>query len=83
MPTSKPKVTEYNCATAETITREMNDLELADWTKASKEVADAQLKIQAQNEAKTSAQAKLAALGLTPDEVAAILGNQPKRVASI
>lgn len=75
MPTSKPKVTEYNCATAETITREMNDLELADWTKASKEVADAQLKIQAQNEAKTSAQAKLAALGLTPDEVAAILGN--------
>lgn len=74
MPTSKPKVTEYNCETAETITREMNDLELADWTKASKEVADAQLKIQAQNEAKTSAQAKLAALGLTEEEVASILG---------
>ena len=33
--------------------------------------------------AKASAQAKLAALGLTNDEVAAIVGNQPKRVASI
>lgn len=33
--------------------------------------------------AKQSAQAKLAALGLSLDEVAAILGNQPKRVASI
>ena len=72
---AKPMIRLFNCETQETIDREMNDDEyashLARIENDKKEVLD-KAKV---SEAKASALAKLAALGLTADEVAAIVGN--------
>ena len=61
-----------NCETGEVIERELNAEELAqqkiDEAKAQAELA----KIQAKAEAKAAAQAKLAALGLTVDDLQAL-----------
>ena len=72
---SKLITLEHNCTTNEVIMR--------DFTKEEMEVFAAQqieanlklAEIEAKLAAKASAQAKLAALGLTADEVAAIVGN--------
>ena len=62
-------------ATDEIIDREMNEEEFTAY-KADKVEAEARAKAEADKlAAKQSAQAKLAALGLTADEVAAIVGN--------
>ena len=63
-----------NCETGEVTERELNADEIKQQATDEKEYAEAQ-KIEADKaEAKASAQAKLAALGLTPDEVTAIIG---------
>ena len=84
---NKPIMVIHNAETLETIEREMTDAEYADHLRLIEETAQRKAKEQADKEAaeaaKQSAQAKLAALGLTSDEVAAIVGNQPKRVACI
>lgn len=63
-----------NCETGEVTERELNVDEIKQQTADEKEYAKAQ-KVEADKlAAKQSAQAKLAALGLTPDEVTAIIG---------
>jgi len=64
-----------NCETGEVTERELNADEVRQQATDEKEYAKAQ-KVEADKlAAKQSAQAKLAALGLTADEVAAIVGN--------
>ena len=63
-----------NCETGEVSERELTAAEIKQQAADEKEYAKAQ-KVEADKaEAKTSAQAKLAALGLTEEEVASILG---------
>jgi hypothetical protein len=69
-------VTEINCETGEVIERDYTPEELANREKVTKEWAD-ELALREQEktriaEAKASAEAKLAALGLTPEEIAAL-----------
>ena len=71
-------VIEVNCTTGEVITRPQTDEEIAA-TKAAAAQAEADAKAKADADAaiakaKASAQAKLTALGLTADEVAALVG---------
>ena len=69
-------IKEYNCETGETIEREMTAAENKQFTddqifmtqKLEKETAEAEAK----TTARASALAKLAELGLTPDEVASL-----------
>ena len=76
---TKPTIIISNSETGEVVEREMNQEEFAvyetdrienDKVKAERAKAEAD-----KLAAKQSAQAKLAALGLTDDEVAAIVGN--------
>lgn len=76
--TDAPKVIEVDCSTGETNERAMTaeeiaqrDADAAAWIaeQAAREAAEAELA-----EAKASAEAKLAALGLTPAEIAALRG---------
>ena len=75
----KPQIKEYNCESGETVEREMTAAETKAYDDAaavSKKAAEAEAKAEADKvAAKASAQTKLAALGLTVDEVAAIVGN--------
>jgi len=72
---TKPMIRIHDMATDEIIDREMNEEEFTAY-KADKVEAEARAKAEADKlAAKQSAQAKLAALGLTADEVAAIVGN--------
>ena len=78
MTTEIPQVKIVNVETNEEITRDMNADELAWFVPYAKEAND-KFENADQDEAdkaaaKASAQAKLAALGLTSDEVAAIIG---------
>ena len=72
---SKALITIHNASTGETITREMNEEELAsiEAKRESQEAAEAE--VEALSAAKQAAQEKLAALGLTPEEIAAITGG--------
>jgi hypothetical protein len=76
---TKPLVHEYNCATQEEITREMTDDEIAqmeaDQVAWKAQRAEQEAAEQAKATAKASALAKLAALGLTAEEAAAIAGS--------
>ena len=72
------KITIADALTDEVIEREMNEKELAQY-EADTLKREAREKVKAKAETdkaavKASAQAKLAALGLTPDEVTAIIG---------
>jgi len=71
-------IKEYNCKTGETLEREMtaSEIDALDVAAAlDKKTEETKTKIEAEKvAAKQSAQAKLAALGLTADEIAA-LGN--------
>ena len=63
-----------NATTGEEIERELNAAELAQW-EADEAAIQAEIEAQAAAQAlKDSANSKLAALGLTPDEIAAITG---------
>ena len=72
MPETYLKVTEINAATKEVIERNFTESELEEYELAinSREQFDSNLK--SRQEARTSALAKLAALGLTEDEIAAL-----------
>lgn len=65
-------IREFNCETQETIDREMNDSEYAVYLQRIEnekiELAEAETKAQA----KTQAEGKLAALGLTTDDLRAL-----------
>ena len=69
---------EINCATGAITERPLNDDELAQLAKDQKEAEKAKAladkEAKAIEDAKASAEAKLAKLGLTDDEVQAILG---------
>ena len=70
----KPLITIHNCETQEIIEREMTDEEFFQYEIDQKDSQGIQAKIKIEKAAKASAQAKLAALGLTEEEVASILG---------
>jgi hypothetical protein len=68
----RPQVKEVNCTTHEEIVREMNDEEFANY---QSDVARYEAKIEAWAQAeaaKATAEAKLAALGLTADDLKAL-----------
>ena len=75
----KNTVTEYDAITGETTTREATAAEIARTKQINDEtaiyLANQKAAKEARAAAKTSAQIKLAALGLTEEEVAAIVGN--------
>lgn len=68
----RPMVNEVNVQTGEAILREMDDIEYAAYLEDQKLVKASQEAVEAQEKAKATALAKLAALGLTEDEIAAL-----------
>ena len=76
---TKPTRTEINCETQEVTVVELTDAEIAEMVAAAEaytaEQAEREAAALAAAEAKASAEAKLTALGLTSDEVAAIIGR--------
>jgi hypothetical protein len=68
--------TEFNCETGEAITRPMTDAEVASYNESQRLFAIEQEELLVAQEeaaiAKASAQAKLSALGLTAQEIAAL-----------
>lgn len=62
----------YNCETDETIVRELNDQELAEYESLQLAAAQRKAEIEAKAAAQIAAQAKLAALGLTVDDLKAL-----------
>jgi len=75
--TDTPQAVEVNCTTGEVTTRPLTAEEIAAQAVAAQAAADQAAAREAQDkvkaDAKASAMAKLAALGLSADEVAAIL----------
>jgi hypothetical protein len=73
---TKPTRVEVNCTTGETSIIELTDAEVADMAVAAQAAADQQAAAEAEAAAvaaaKDSANAKLAALGLTAEEIAAL-----------
>lgn len=68
----KPIVAFYDSLTGETETREMNDAEFTQWqADKARVIAEAEAEAQAEA-AKEAAQEKLAALGLTTDDLKAL-----------
>jgi hypothetical protein len=69
---TKPMIRIHDIATDEVIDREMTDAEYADFIEVQeKDTADAQAQVKAEAD-KAAAQAKLAALGLTTDDLKAL-----------
>ena len=72
---STPQITIHNAVTGETITRDYNETELAQYEKDKAEaVKDAAAKAKADANKQAARQAVLDKLGLTADEIAALLG---------
>jgi len=73
-----PTITNYDCSTGETTVRFMTDDELKAFEERNAKTEEDRIKAEQVKAdklaAKQSAQAKLAALGLTADEVTAIIG---------
>ena len=73
---SRPTRIEVDCSTGIESVIELTDQEIADLEAAAAEAearkAEEEAAAQAAAEAKASAQSKLAALGLTPEEIAAL-----------
>jgi len=69
---SRPIIRIHNSETNEIIDREMNDAEFAEHNKMLETLAQEKIDREAKAQAKASAQSKLAALGLTADEIAAL-----------
>jgi len=68
---TKPIITIYDCETQQIETREMNETEYTQWQASqAKRAAD----IAAEADKEAARQAVLTKLGLTDDEVAALLG---------
>ena len=70
--TNKPKVTIFDAATGELVERDATQEEITNQNLTSEEAKAIELTLEAKTEARTSALAKLAALGLTEDEIAAL-----------
>ena len=69
---SRPKIRIHNTKTNEIIDREMNDDELAIYQSEQKYFADLEEERNKALEAKAAAETKLAALGLTADDLKAL-----------
>lgn len=69
---SRPLIVEHNLETNEIIEREMNDSEYALYLKDKANFESVQEKKQQAEAAKSAAEAKLAALGLTTDDLKAL-----------
>ena len=69
---SKPMITLHNTQTDEVIHREMNDVEFAEYKADQAKIAIQQTEAEAKASAKTAALAKLAALGLTVEDLTAL-----------
>jgi uncharacterized membrane protein YkoI len=69
---SKPQVKEYNCETQEEITRDATDAEMAQMAKDKAEADARKSETEAKAQAKAAAEGKLAALGLTTDDLRAL-----------
>jgi hypothetical protein len=69
---TKPMIRNYDVVTGETIDREMTDLEFKKHQDSQAESKILNDEKAAKETAKVSALAKLAALGLTPEEISAI-----------
>lgn len=70
--TKRPLIRVHDTETDEIIDREMNDAEYADWEQLQAEQAQAQAEADAKAAAREATIAKLAALGLTPEDLAAL-----------
>ena len=70
---TKPTIRIHNVETDEIIDREMTDAEYSQWQKDVAEIAKIQAEVKSREELKASAETKLAKLGLTSDEIAALL----------
>lgn len=70
--TTRPMVRFHDLATDEVIDREMNDAEYAEWELQQAANAQAQAEAEAKAAAREATIAKLAALGLTPEDLAAL-----------
>ena len=69
---TKPIIRIHNIETNEVIDREMNDIEFAQYEADQEASAILQTQLQAKADAKTAAQEKLAALGLTVEDLTAL-----------
>ena len=69
---NKPQVKEYNCETQEEIIRDATSAEIAQMAKDKAEADARQAQAEAKAQAKAAAEAKLAALGLTTDDLRAL-----------
>ena len=68
----KPQIKEYNCETGLETVRDATDAEIADIAARELEEANRKAEAQARAELKANAQAKLAALGLTVEDLQAL-----------
>jgi hypothetical protein len=69
---SKPQIKEYNCETQEEIIRDATDAEIAQMAKDKTEADARKAEAEARATAKATAEGKLAALGLTTDDLRAL-----------
>ena len=69
---SRPTVRIHNIETDEIIDREMNDAEFANYQARQLEKETEQAEAEAKAQAKSAAEGKLAALGLTTDDLRAL-----------
>jgi hypothetical protein len=69
---SKPMIRIHNTETDEVIDREMNDQEFAAYQAEQVAEAEAQAEAEVKAQAKATAEGKLAALGLTTDDLRAL-----------
>jgi 3-isopropylmalate dehydratase small subunit len=70
--TTRPKIAEHNIETDEIIVREMNDAEFAQHELDHADAMEFVAQQEAKESARLSAKEKLAALGLTAEEIAAL-----------
>lgn len=75
MSKSEPTITFFNSETGEQVSREMTAEEIAEMATVDAENIASQAVAAAHEAARQSALAKLAALGLTSDEITALAGN--------
>ena len=68
----KPQIKEYNCKTQEEIIRDATDAEIAQMELDAANAATRKAETEAKAQAKAAAEGKLAALGLTTDDLRAL-----------
>ena len=69
---AKPQITEFNCETQEEIIRDATDAEIEQIAKDKAEADARQAEAEAKAQAKAAAEGKLAALGLSTDDLRAL-----------